>query len=58
MTAPTTENLLALDPAAQDLLLRGARTANTFTDEAVTDQQVKAIDRLPRLTYDDIVHTL
>ncbi|SEN55030.1 malonic semialdehyde reductase [Actinacidiphila rubida] len=34
---------LALDSAAQDLLFREARTANTFTDEAVTDEQVQAI---------------
>ncbi|RZB15909.1 malonic semialdehyde reductase [Streptomyces sp. F001] len=32
-----------LDPAAQDLLFREARTANTFTDEPVTDEQVQAI---------------
>ncbi|MER5688304.1 malonic semialdehyde reductase [Streptomyces sp. NPDC002205] len=34
---------LALDPAAQDLLFREARTANTFTDEPVTDDQIEAI---------------
>ncbi|MGW4300242.1 malonic semialdehyde reductase [Streptomyces sp. NPDC004376] len=34
---------LVLDPAAQDLLFREARTANTFTDEPVTDEQVRAI---------------
>ena len=34
---------LALDPAAQDLLFREARTANTFSDEPVTDEQVQAI---------------
>ncbi|AVH95683.1 MULTISPECIES: malonic semialdehyde reductase [Streptomyces] len=34
---------LALDPAAQELLFREARTANTFTDEPVTDEQVQAI---------------
>jgi 3-hydroxypropanoate dehydrogenase len=34
---------LALDPAAQDLLFREARTANAFTDEPVTDEQVQAI---------------
>ncbi|MGW1215299.1 malonic semialdehyde reductase [Streptomyces sp. NPDC002499] len=34
---------LALAPAAQDLLFREARTANTFTDEPVTDEQVQAI---------------
>ncbi|MFD5034215.1 malonic semialdehyde reductase [Streptomyces sp. NPDC058220] len=34
---------LVLDPAAQDLLFREAHTANTFTDEAVTEEQVQAI---------------
>ncbi|MCW8219728.1 MULTISPECIES: malonic semialdehyde reductase [Streptomyces] len=34
---------LTLDPTAQDLLFREARTANTFTDEPVTDEQVQAI---------------
>jgi len=34
---------LVLDPTTQDLLFREARTANTFTDEPVTDEQVQAI---------------
>ncbi|MFE7120176.1 malonic semialdehyde reductase [Streptomyces sp. NPDC057654] len=34
---------LALDAAAQDLLFREARTANTFTDEPVTDEQMQAV---------------
>ncbi|AZM52955.1 malonic semialdehyde reductase [Streptomyces sp. WAC 01529] len=34
---------LSLHPAAQDLLFREARTANTFTDEPVTEEQVQAI---------------
>jgi 3-hydroxypropanoate dehydrogenase len=34
---------LALPAEAQDLLFREARTANTFTDEPVTDEQVAAI---------------
>ncbi|WP_089099067.1 malonic semialdehyde reductase [Streptomyces hyaluromycini] len=34
---------LVLDPNAQDLLFREARTANTFTDEPVSDEQVQAI---------------
>ncbi|MGW1765771.1 malonic semialdehyde reductase [Streptomyces sp. NPDC002073] len=34
---------LVLDSAAQDLLFREARTANTFSDEPVTDEQVQAI---------------
>ncbi|MFG2557238.1 malonic semialdehyde reductase [Streptomyces sp. NPDC048581] len=34
---------LALDPSAQDLLFRQARTVNTFADEPVTDDQIEAI---------------
>ncbi|MFF4949459.1 malonic semialdehyde reductase [Streptomyces chattanoogensis] len=34
---------LALDAAAQDLLFREAQTANTFTDEPVTDEQIQAV---------------
>src|SRR5882762_10840562 len=34
---------LVLDPTAQDLLFREARTANTFTEEPVTDEQVQAV---------------
>ncbi|HEY4457642.1 MAG TPA: malonic semialdehyde reductase [Pseudonocardiaceae bacterium] len=34
---------LALDKTAQDLLFHDARTANTFTDEPVSDEQVAAI---------------
>ncbi|MCM2576261.1 malonic semialdehyde reductase [Streptomyces meridianus] len=34
---------LALDAAAQDLLFREARSANTFTDEPVTDEQIQAV---------------
>jgi 3-hydroxypropanoate dehydrogenase len=34
---------LTLSPEAQALLFRDARTANTFTDEPVTDEQVAAI---------------
>lgn len=34
---------LVLDAAAQDLLFREARTANTFTDEPVTEEQLQAI---------------
>jgi len=37
---------LQLDPAAQDLLFREARTANKFTEEPVTDEQVRAIYEL------------
>ncbi|MEV8391369.1 MULTISPECIES: malonic semialdehyde reductase [unclassified Streptomyces] len=34
---------LVLDSTAQDLLFREARTANTFSDEPVTEEQVQAI---------------
>ncbi|MDX2561270.1 malonic semialdehyde reductase [Streptomyces sp. TX20-6-3] len=34
---------LALHPAAQDLLFRQARTANTFTAEPVTEDQIRAV---------------
>ncbi|MGW5851546.1 malonic semialdehyde reductase [Streptomyces sp. NPDC055254] len=34
---------LVLDSAAQDLLFREARTANSFADEPVTEEQVQAI---------------
>jgi 3-hydroxypropanoate dehydrogenase len=44
MTMTTTlPDVLALDPEAQDLLFRQARTANAFTDEPVTDEQLAAI---------------
>jgi len=39
----TTEQLLELSEEAQDLLFRQARTANSFTDEPVTDEQVQAV---------------
>ncbi|MFG3223212.1 malonic semialdehyde reductase [Kitasatospora sp. NPDC048194] len=38
-----TTDALVLDAAAQDLLFREARTANSFTDEPVTEEQVQAI---------------
>ncbi|WP_067606991.1 malonic semialdehyde reductase [Nocardiopsis listeri] len=34
---------LVLDKNAQDLLFHSARTANSFTDEPVTDEQLRAI---------------
>ena len=46
MTAPTAVLRLALDPTAQDLLFREARTANTFTSEPVTDEQIRAVHDL------------
>ncbi len=39
----TDADTMPLDPAAQDLLFRAARTANTFSDEPVTDAQIAAI---------------
>jgi 3-hydroxypropanoate dehydrogenase len=36
-------DVLELDKPAQDLLFRSARTANTFSDEPVTEEQVAAI---------------
>src|SRR4051794_33072848 len=48
VTAPPDADLLALDRAAQDLLFRAARTANTFTDDPVTDAQIHAIHDLVR----------
>jgi 3-hydroxypropanoate dehydrogenase len=44
MTAIDTQRTgLELESAAQDLLFREARTANTFTDEPVGDEQLAAI---------------
>ncbi len=40
------ETTLVLDDAAQDLLFREARTANTFTPEPVTDEQLRAVYEL------------
>ena len=39
----TTQAPLAPSNDAQELLFRGARTANTFTDEPVSDEQMQAI---------------
>ena len=40
---------LVLDDAALDVLFREARTANSFTDEPVTDDQLRAIYDLTKL---------
>ncbi|MEU9508769.1 malonic semialdehyde reductase [Micromonospora sp. NPDC048170] len=40
--------LINLDPEAQALLFTDARTANTFTDEPVTDEQLQAIYELAK----------
>lgn len=47
MTAQIAETVL--DEAAADLLFRAGRTANTFTDEDVTDEQLRAIWDLTRM---------
>ena len=46
MTVALENPVLALEEAAQDLLFREARTANTFTDEPVSQEQVEAIYEL------------
>ncbi|MGY2121126.1 malonic semialdehyde reductase [Nocardia gipuzkoensis] len=43
---PVQPALLTLAADAQDLLFRDARTANTFTDEPVTDEQIREIYEL------------
>lgn len=40
---------LVLDPAAVDALFREGRSANTFTDEAVTPEQMRAIYELTKM---------
>ncbi|MGX1769746.1 malonic semialdehyde reductase [Dietzia sp. NPDC055343] len=42
-TSLDTAQAIQIDEAAQDLLFREARTANAFTDEPVTDEQLEAI---------------
>ncbi len=37
------QDRLTLSPEAQDLLFLQARTANTFTDESVSDEQIRAV---------------
>ncbi|MFD1507008.1 malonic semialdehyde reductase [Georgenia yuyongxinii] len=45
-TDPQTHDALVLDERAQNLLFRQARTANAFTDEQVTDEQIAEIFEL------------
>jgi 3-hydroxypropanoate dehydrogenase len=47
-TTDSALSLLALSPDAQNLLFRAARTANAFTDEPVSDEQLRAIYDLAR----------
>lgn len=42
------ESLLALDAEAQKLLFTAARTANTFSDDPVSDDQLRAITELAK----------
>lgn len=44
----SSNDLLALDAAAQELLFTTARTANTFSDEPVSDEQLRAITELAK----------
>jgi nitroreductase len=43
MTSNVVSADLVLDRTAQDVLFREARTANSFTDEPVSDEQIRAI---------------
>lgn len=47
-TVTETDSPLALDRAARELLFTEARTANTFSDEPVTDEQLQAIYELTK----------
>jgi 3-hydroxypropanoate dehydrogenase len=42
------DSLVHIDPDTQDLLFRTARTANTFSTEPVTEEQVRALYDLIR----------
>lgn len=46
MTTTAPADLLVLDADSQDLLFREARTANSFTDEPVSEEQVQALYEL------------
>ncbi|SNV16425.1 Probable malonic semialdehyde reductase RutE [Dermatophilus congolensis] len=43
-----TQTVFELDPAAQDLLFRQARTPNAFTDQPVTDEQLRQVYELAK----------
>ncbi|STD12227.1 Probable malonic semialdehyde reductase RutE [Dermatophilus congolensis] len=43
-----TQTAFALDQAAQDLLFRQARTPNAFTDQPVTDEQLRQVYELAK----------
>ncbi|CAB4911445.1 unannotated protein [freshwater metagenome] len=42
------DSLVHIDPDTQDLLFRAARTANTFSSDPVTEEQVRALYDLIR----------
>jgi 3-hydroxypropanoate dehydrogenase len=44
----SSESIRVLDPAARELLFTEARTANTFSDEPVSDDQLRAITDLAK----------
>ena len=48
MTPSDTGSLLALSPEAQELLFTDARSSNSFSDEPVTDEQLRAITELAK----------
>lgn len=48
MTGTATDTPLVLDQQAQELLFTEARTANSFTDEPVTEEQLRAIYELTK----------
>jgi RimJ/RimL family protein N-acetyltransferase len=45
---PSLESLLALDANAQELLFTAPRNANTFSDEPVSDERLRAITNLAK----------
>ncbi|HEY2203616.1 MAG TPA: malonic semialdehyde reductase [Pseudonocardia sp.] len=47
-TLNTTDDLIALDPEARRLLFTDARTANSFTDEPVTEAHLRAVYELTK----------
>ena len=45
---PSKDDPLVLEPKARELLFTEARTANTFTDEPVTSDQLRAVYELTK----------
>ncbi|MGH3437020.1 MAG: malonic semialdehyde reductase [Sciscionella sp.] len=48
MTTTEAPDLIEIDRTAQDLLFRQARTANSFSDEPVSDEQLAAVYELTK----------